>query len=214
VTPHAGSTSGGTAGRWIDEDGDGEFRSLIELRATWHPPWIERIYFLSDHEGVGNLYSCLPSGDDLERHTHHANFYARNATSDGRRIVYHAGADLYVYDPGADEYAQIKVEFYSPQVQRNRRFVSAARYLESWELHPRGQSLAIAARGKLFSFANWEGAVLQHGEVPGARCRLPQWLNDGRRILCVTDEGGEERFAIYHVNLKTERFRHWISVAG
>ena len=42
-----------------------------------------RIAFLSDHEGVGNLYSCLHDGTDLRRHTDHDAFYARHASSDG-----------------------------------------------------------------------------------------------------------------------------------
>lgn len=199
---------GGTAGQiWIDEKGEGEFRPLIELRGNLASPiWIgERIYFLSDHEGVGNLYSCLPSGKDLERHTDHSNFYARNATSDRKRIVYHAGADLYLFDPEKDKNMQIQIEFYSPQVQRNRKFVNPAKYLESWQLHPKGQSLAVTTRGKLFSFANWEGAVLQHGDPQGVRCRLPRWLNDGKRLLCLTDDDGEERFVIYHADSLKER---------
>jgi tricorn protease len=199
---------GGTAGQiWIDEQGTGEFRPLIELKGNLASPmWIgERIFFLSDHEGVGNIYSCLPCGKDLERHTDHSAFYARNATSDGKRIVYHAGADLYLYDPGKAESVQIQIEFYSPQVQRNRKFVDPLKYLKSWDLHPAGQALAITARGKLFSFANWEGAVLQHGESQGVRYRLPRWLNDGKRLVCLSDEGGEERFAIFRADGLTER---------
>lgn len=194
---------GGTAGQiWIDRNGDGNFQPLIQLKGNLTSPmWLrERIYFLSDHEGIGNLYSCLTSGEDLRRHTEHSSYYARNATTDGRRIVYHAGADLYLYDPTQGKSEMISVEFYSPQVQRNRKFVDAARYLEDAALHPKGASLAITSRGKLYTFSNWEGAVLQHGEPQGVRYRLPEWLNDGKRLICLTDMGGEEHFIIIHAD--------------
>ncbi|MGD8750652.1 MAG: hypothetical protein PVG14_04475, partial [Anaerolineales bacterium] len=59
---------GGTAGQiWIDAQGEGNYQPLIELKGNLASPmWIdERIYFLSDHEGIGNLYSCTTSGEDL-----------------------------------------------------------------------------------------------------------------------------------------------------
>ena len=196
---------GGTVGQlWIDEKGDGDFRPLIQLKGNLASPlWLgDRIYFLSDHEGIGNLYSCLPSGEDLRRHTDHDRFYARNATTDGKRIVYHAGADLHLFDPALGRSALIPVEFYSPQTQRNRKFVDAAQYLETYAVHPQGHSVAIAARGKVFAFANWEGAALPCGEADGARYRLPQWLNahegESERLIAVTDAPGEETFVILH----------------
>jgi tricorn protease len=206
---------GGTTGQlWIDTDGRGEFKLLLPgLSNLTSPMWLSnegspgRIYFISDHEGIGNLYSCLPSGDDLRRHTHHEDFYVRNASTDGKRIVYHAGADLYLYDPASGQATLILLTYHSPRVQRNRKFVEAARYLEDSALHPKGQATAVVARGKLFAFSNWEGPVIQLGEddsalaedgqTAGIRYRLPQWMPDGKRIIAVTDAPGEETFAIF-----------------
>ena len=198
---------GGTAGQvWIDDKGDGSFRPLLQLKGNLAAPmWIgERIYFISDHQGIGNLYSCLPSGQDLARHTDHTDFYARNPSTDGQRIVYHAGADLYLYDPATGKSTLIQVEFHSPQTQRNRKFVSASKYLDDWTLHPKGHSTGISARGRVFSFANWEGAVHPHGEPGGVRYRLPEWLNDGERLIAVTDAGGEESFVILYKDKEPE----------
>jgi len=194
---------GGTAGEiWIDEQGKGEFHKLIELEGNLaNPMWVgERIYFISDHSGMGNVYSCLPGGQDLTQHTHHKAFYARNATSDGERIVYHSGADVYVFDPGTGKGREVEIEYYSPHIQRSRKFVKPARYLEDYALDPDGSSLALVSRGKSFTMDNWEGPVIQQGARNGTRYRLTRWLNDGERVVLVSDEGGEDHLEVHWVD--------------
>src|SRR5579863_8837169 len=92
---------GGTAGEvWIDADGSGEFRRLHlpDGNPVW-PMWIDdRIYFLADHEGIGNIYSCALDGSDVRRHTHHNDYYVRFPSTDGKRIIYTAGGAIYYYD--------------------------------------------------------------------------------------------------------------------
>lgn len=197
---------GGTAGHlWLDQNGDGNFQPFLPDVAgnIASPMWIVngeaagRIYFISDHEGIGNLYSARPDGSDLTRHTDHADYYARNPASDGRRIVYHAGADLYVFDPAAGTSHKVDVTYRSPRVQRNRKFVNASRYLDSASLNPTGTAIAITTRGKAFAFHNQEGAVLQLGQRDGVRYRLADYLNDGKRLLLVSDASGEERLEIH-----------------
>lgn len=187
---------------WVDVNGSGEFKKLIELDGNMASPmWFkDRIFFLSDHEGIGNLYSCTPDGEDLRRHTDHEEYYLRNASTDGKRIVAHAGADICIYEPESDEERKVEVEFHSPRIQRSRKFVDASKYMERYSLHPKGHSVAIVSRGKPFTMGNWEGAVVQHGEPDGVRYRLTQWLNDGKRLVTVSDAGGEEALEIHYTD--------------
>ena len=191
---------GGTAGQlWVDVEGDGQFEPLKPVDSNFTTPmWIdERIYFISDHEGVGNIYSCLPTGEDIQRHTHQDTYYCRLAQTDGTRIVYHAGADLFVYDLENDTENRVDVDFRSPRIQRQRKFVNASAYLQEFTPTPDGHALGLTVRGKLFTMANWEGAVLQHGERDGIRYRLTQWLNDGKRLVTLSDAEGEEALEIH-----------------
>ena len=174
---------GGTAGHlWIDATGSGQFRRMMELKGNiTSPMWVgDRVYFLSDFEGVGNLYSCRPDGADLKRHTDHDDYYARFASTDGRTIVYQCGARIWHFDPAADATRAVDIRVAAHRTQAARRFVTAADHLGGYQVHPAGHSLAVDARGKLFTFALWEGAV------------LPAWSRRGRTIAPGSMAGGRQ----------------------
>jgi tricorn protease len=191
---------GGTAGHlWVDADGSGEFRRLKALKGNLTSPmWLgDRLYFLGDGEGVGNLHSCRADGSDVRRHTDHETHYARHAQSDGRRIVYQCGAELWLYDPATDGARALEIDVPSARTQAARRFVPAPEHLHGALLHPAGHSVAVEARGQLFSFPLWEGAVRRHAAAEGARHRFGQWLGDGKRLVGVADAAGEEQVFVF-----------------
>jgi tricorn protease len=184
---------GGAAGElWVDGDGSGAYRRL-ELPAgnQADPCWVgNRIYFISDHEGIGNVYSCHPDGTGLTRHTDHDEYYARGLSGDGRRLVYHSGAVLHVLDPARGGGKRLQVELAPSGVQHQRRIVSATGFLDGAHLGPDGLSLAITARGKAFTLAPWSGPVRRHGRADGVRYRLLNWLADGERLVAVAGDAG------------------------
>lgn len=189
---------GRTGSLWIDRSGQGKYTPLVELEGNLASPiWLgSRVFFLSDHEGHGNLYSVTPAGKDLGRHTNHSDFYVRHPTGDGQRIVYHCGADLWLYDPESDTSQRLEITLPSSQPQRQRRLIEPGKFVSSVDLHPNGYATAVTVRGRVHSLALWEGAPRPHGTAGPFRQRLGTWLGDGQRIAWVTDQDGEESVVI------------------
>lgn len=201
---------GGICGEiWIKPKGKRQFAQILDtLRGNLVSPlWIgPRLYFVSDHEGIGNLYSCLPDGNDLNQETFQTEFYVRAPSTDGRTLVYHAGGDLFVMDLASKQQKLIDVEWHSPRAQLQRKFFYGDDYIEYASLHPEGHSVALTARGTLFSMPLWEKAVTQHGSNHGIRSRLGQWLPDGRLVTVIDQEKDQEKLAIFptHPQLEPE----------
>ena len=191
---------GGTAGiLWIDNTGNGKFEVLINLEGNITSPlWIgNRIYFISDHEGIGRLYSCTHEGSDLRSHTRNKVYYIRNATTDGKNIVFHEAGEIYYYNIEKGETKHVEIDYNSTYIRRQRKFVKAEKYLESYNIHPDGELLAINSRGKGYTFPNWEGPVWQIGKQQGVRYRFTQWLCDKESVVTVSDDGGYEVIEVY-----------------
>ncbi len=192
---------GGQVGTiWVDEKGTGRFKQILKhLQGNFASPmWTGgRIYFLSDHEGFGNIYSCRPNGTDIRRHTDHRDFYARFPSTDGKLIVYHAGADLWLLDLHTGENRKIDVRVTTTQPQRQRRILSGAQYLEDYDVHPAGHSILLTLRGRPVTMGLWEGPATEFGVPWQGRHRLARWLNDGKRFVAITDEDGEECLEIF-----------------
>jgi tricorn protease len=198
---------GGTSGEiWIDVEGTGRFSKLAlpDGNPCW-PMWIgDRIYFLADHEGIGNLYSCAVDGSGVVRHTNESEYYARFPSTDGRRIVYTAGAEIGCYEVASDTTRRIAIATHSAMPQTARRFEKASESLEHFAPHPDGTQIAFDARGQEFTMPLFDGATVRHGTGGRARTRLTQWLHDGEHLVSVTDVNGYEQIAIRRADATDE----------
>ena len=92
---------------------------------------------------------------------------------------------------------RLDIQILSHRTQAVRRFVKAEDHLGPFHTHPAGHSVAVDARGKIFTFALWEGAVRQLGAPDGVRYRHGQWLEDGATVVAVSDASGDERVVVF-----------------
>ncbi|MFI1888169.1 S41 family peptidase [Streptomyces jumonjinensis] len=161
-----------------------------------------RIAFLSDHEGVGNLYSCLPDGADLRRHTDHDAFYARHASTDGRRIVYQCAGELWIAeDLTAPDAAPRRLEVRLGSARAGRRVhqVPASSHVDAVSVDTTGRASAVSVRGSLYWLTHRDGPARTIADTPGVRVRLPVMLGTGGQVAYVTDAAGEDAVEIAYL---------------
>ncbi|MCD4853724.1 PDZ domain-containing protein [Arthrobacter sp. AK01] len=191
---------GGTAGKlWIDADGNGEFDRLVpEVDGNVTDPlWVNgRIAFLSDHEGYGNLYSVLPDGSGLRRHTDHEDFYVRHASTDGSRVIFESAGELWMIPSldGDAEAAKLNITLGSASPARRPAPLKASAHLGDVVPNAAGTASAVEAHGTLHWLRHKDGPSRVVEATPGVRARLPRPLTDGR-IAYVADHGSVE--AVY-----------------
>ncbi|MGD6745568.1 S41 family peptidase [Streptomyces sp. BH106] len=191
---------GGTAGKlWIDRSGEGDFVRLhAELDGNIEcPMWVgDRVAFLSDHEGVGALYSSLPDGTELRRHSGVDGFYARHAATDGARVVYASAGELWVVD-GLGEGAEARrldIRLGGQRVDLQPRPVDAANWFGAASPDHTGRGSAVNVRGAVHWVTHRAGPARALAAEPGVRARLPHTFRvDGEEhVVWVTDAEGDD----------------------
>jgi tricorn protease len=194
---------GGTAGTlWWDPEGTGELtRILAELDGQLDAPMLvgDRIVFLSDHEGHGNLYSVDRSGADLRRHTDHGadgrDFYARHASTDGVRIVYESAGEIYLLESLDREAKPVDVRLGGPRTDREPHRVTPSRWLTGAVPDETGRASVVGIRGTVHRLTHRDGPARTLLAEQGVRARLAQPLGADRAIW-VDDATGEDAVAI------------------
>ncbi|WP_079051136.1 S41 family peptidase [Streptomyces curacoi] len=202
---------GGTAGKlWIDREGEGDFVRLHEELDgnIEYPVWVGmgvpplersrewgRLAFLSDHEGVGAVYSSLADGSELRRHTPLDGFYARHAASDGTRVVYACAGELWLLDDldGAEP-RRLDIRLGGQRTDRQPYPLNAARAFGEAAPDHTARGSAVCVRGAVHWVTHRSGPARALAAEPGVRARLPRTFRaEGEEwVVWVTDAEGDD----------------------
>ena len=163
-------------------------------RTDRDPMWIGgALYFASDRDDRLNLYTFNLSENKLTQLTHHKEADVRwpSESPDGA-IVYELSGQLRVFDSRTRRDTPIKIQVPTDQVASRPRYVSVADRVETFALAPDGKRVAFVARGDVFDLPVEEGISRNWTSSSYAHDREVQWSPDGKSIVYISDEKGEE----------------------
>ncbi len=185
---------GGSGGKiWYSPDGSSYTRILAGVGDNLVNPMFAgpRVVFLSDHEGTGALYSALPDGTDMRRHTGLGEYYARNATTDGQRVVYQRAGEIWLLESLDAEPVRLDIRLSEEHSGRAPYRVPAHSQLGSFTLDSAGRVLAAEVRGTVHWLPGRDEAARALLAEPGVRARLPVIIPGPGAVACASDSGDE-----------------------
>ena len=183
---------------WRFKEGDAEATPLdTKDNGTSRDPmwWNGRVYFLSDRDGVLNLWSCKPDGSDTKQHTKSKDLDVKSPSLDAGRIAYQRGADIWLHDIASGTDTMIDIRLVSDFEQEREHWIKKPfEYLTSWSLSPSGDRVALTSRGEVFVAPTDPGRLIELPRKEGVRYRSARFLPDGKNLLLQSDESGELDF--------------------
>jgi len=195
---------GGTAENiWRYEPGSEAVLLTGDWPGTSNNPmaWGDRVYFLSDRDGVMNIYSMEKDGKDLKEHTHQHGFDIQSASLSDGRIVYQCGADLWLLDLKTGEDAVLNITLVSDFDQLRDHWVKKPlEYLTATHIAPDGTAAVFTARGEVFTLPVDSGRIVKVAAKSGVRYREARYMPDGKSIIALSTESGETEFWKYPAN--------------
>ncbi len=189
---------------WKFTQGDAEAQVLTHsYPGESHSPrwWNGRVYFVSDRDGTMNIWSMDEGGGDLRQHTRHSGWDVKQPSMDAGHLVYQVGADLWFHDISTGAERLIPITLPSDFDQLREKWVNKPTDLiTSAHLHPKGDSVVLTARGRVFVAPAGSGRLVTASRQPGVRYRDVRFMPDGKSLLALSDLSGELEFATLPAN--------------
>ena len=168
---------GGMVGEvWTKPKGQESFgRILTESRShLCHVALKENsIYFISDRDGLGNIYETDFYGKNLRKIASSPPYYIRSFSIYSDKLLFMSGGQLWAQQLPSSAGSrpkkpkQLMISLPSSFEQARPRFVDVHKYLQSYAASYHGSQLMVVVRGALYTMKPWLGSSKHVALPPG-----------------------------------------------
>ncbi|HVL70041.1 MAG TPA: PDZ domain-containing protein [Vicinamibacterales bacterium] len=161
------------------------------------PVWIgDTVYFLSDRDGVHNVWSYEPKAKRLAQVTKFTDFDVKTLNSGAGLLVFEQAGQIHTLDPraGRPQLVQIRAVGDFPWMMPRWEDVTAR--MTNIGLSPTGRRVVAEARGEIFTIPAEKGDVRNLTNSSASAERAPAWSPDGKYVSWFSDRSGEYKLVI------------------
>jgi len=161
------------------------------------PAWLgDTVYFISDRDGVANVWAFDTKTRKLTQITKFADFDVKAIDSGAGAIVFEQAGTIHELEPksGKEHVVNIIAAGDFPWMMPHWEDVTSR--MTNLALSPTGKRAVVEARGEIFTIPAEKGDVRNLSRSSGSAERDPAWSPDGKYVSYFSDKSGEYRLVI------------------
>jgi len=172
------------------------------------PMWYkDKIYYLSDRDGIMNIY-VFDTKTKVEKKVTHFNKFDVKFPSIGKgEITFENGGYIYLLDCETDKYQKVTIYIQDDFNTARTKILNVKSFITQFEISPDGKRALFTARGEIFTVPAEKGITKNLTNSPGIHERNAVWSPDGKYIAFISDKTGETEIFIISQDGKGEQIQ-------
>jgi tricorn protease len=163
------------------------------------PAWIgDVVYFLSDRDGVSNVWSYDTRTKALKQQTTFKDFDVKtlDASTAANAVVFEQGGQIHELDVASGRARPIPITANGDFPWMMPQWKDVTQRISALALSPTGKRAAVEARGEIFTIPAEKGDPRNLTSSSASAERAPAWSPDGKFVSWFSDASGEYKLVI------------------
>lgn len=161
------------------------------------PVWAgDAVYFISDRDGVANVWAYETKAKKLSQVTRFTDFDVKTLDSGAGALVFEQAGFVHELDPKSGREHVVRITAAGDFPWMMPRWDDVTNRMTTLALSPTGKRVLVEARGEIFTIPAEKGDIRNLSKSSGSAERDPAWSPDGKYISYFSDKSGEYKLII------------------
>ncbi|MGH7654293.1 MAG: S41 family peptidase [Gemmatimonadaceae bacterium] len=161
------------------------------------PVWVGNVvYFISDRDGVANVWSYESTTKKLAQITDFSDFDVKTLDAGGGAMVFEQAGYVHELDPKTGKHHVVNIVAAGDFPWMMPQWKDVSGRIATMALSPTGKRAVVEARGEIFTIPADKGGVRDLTNSSASAERDPAWSPDGKFVSYFSDKSGEYRLYI------------------